>query len=484
MNENRNKIINWLLAVAGTCFMLFYLDGTLPREIFWKILFSRTFHILILLFVAIYFIIRQFDDGIEIRLLLFYCLWAGITRIIQGDTLLKENWRYLADLSLMIVVFAPGVLLKRASREKLLTWMAVFVLVFLFTPGIIAIFTAITRSYVYSDLWKMGIGYPDEWWRITIFSVHPNTSAGIYLAALCLALILFFHTHNLWLRIMLVLSSCVSFIVIALTASRNGQTWAAVVIGLTVGFVVFERLGISLKKGIRFLVLIMIAGILAASLYQLNEPIRSGLWNIYEKQNATTISKVSDNYNEEEQLKQKDVEVPASTETESSTAVQTEEESESEDIQYHPDTRNYFESQRKTLYWSALKSLQIEPKRILIGSPKNDVMDVSYSLIPENHWDSNFHNVFLDVINHFGAPALMLVILFYCVIIRHGFGLLLADPGKRTFKDLPLLLPVVAFMGYHMLESTFIGSDFCGLFLFFSCGMLTGTAKEIKTSQD
>ena len=157
MNENRNKIINWLLAVAGTCFMLFYLDGTLPREIFWKILFSRTFHILILLYVAIYFIIRRFDDGIEIRLLLFYCLWAGITRIIQGDTLLRENWRYLADLSLMIVVFAPGVLLKRKQREKLLSWTAAIVLFVLFIPGLTAVYTAVTRSYVYSDLWKMGI---------------------------------------------------------------------------------------------------------------------------------------------------------------------------------------------------------------------------------------------------------------------------------------------------------------------------------------
>ena len=469
MSEKIQNKLKLPLAVGAACFLLFYLDGILPRKIFWGIYYSKTFHIVILLFLALYFLVRRFRDGIEIRLLLYYCLWALLSRIILKESL-AENWRYLAELSLMIVTFIPGVILQERpqQREKLIQAVGAIVLLVLAIPGILAVYSAATHKTLYSPFMKMSIGYLEFSWRISVFSVHPNTVAGIYLAAFCLAFILLFRTEKRWIHCLMVLSAILSFIVIALTASRNGQTWASMILGLTLALVLCERFLPDWRGAKKNTALFLVAVIICMASYQLYEPIRSGTWKIYE----TTRTNVEAKYEATEACLQQ---VDSYELRPVSTGIS--DQGKEMDSQYHPDTRGYFDSQRKILYWSALKSLQLEPRRILIGSPVKDVMDISYSLIPENHWDSNFHNVFLDVINHFGAPALILVIIFYLLMIRYGMQLYFAEKNSFSIQEKLLVLPVVAFMGFHLLESTFIGSDFCGLFLFYSCGMLTGTCR-------
>ena len=108
----------------------------------------------------LYFFVRRFRDGVEIRLLLYYCLWAMLSRIFLRDSL-SENWRYLVELSLMIVTFVPGVILRERpqQREKLLQVVGAIVLMVLVVPGLLAVYSAATHTTLYSSFMKMGIGY-------------------------------------------------------------------------------------------------------------------------------------------------------------------------------------------------------------------------------------------------------------------------------------------------------------------------------------
>ena len=107
----------------------------------------------------------------------------------------------------------------------------------------------------------------------------------------------------------------------------------------------------------------------------------------------------------------------------------------------------------------------------------NDVMDISHSLIKEQVDD--FHNCFLHVVNEFGVPALILVLAFFLKTFVNGVAVVVGQVPVCRLHDQMLVLPVIAMMGFNMLETkSFILSDFTSMFFFFACGMLTGVYRE------
>ena len=109
----------------------------------------------------------------------------------------------------------------------------------------------------------------------------------------------------------------------------------------------------------------------------------------------------------------------------------------------------------------------------------DDVMDISNNLIREQAMD--FHNCFLQVVNEFGLPALLLVLTFFFKVFCDAVILTVQDSPNIRMQDRMLALPVVAMMGFNMLETkSFIASDFTALFFFFACGMLVGVYRDRK----
>ena len=63
--------------------------------------------------------------------------------------------------------------------------------------------------------------------------------------------------------------------------------------------------------------------------------------------------------------------------------------------------------------------------------------------------------------------------------MRNGIFVVANRSQQFSIKDQMLILPVIAMMGYNMLEAeSFAGSDFRADFFFFACGMLTGVFRD------
>ena len=165
-------------------------------------------------------------------------------------------------------------------------------------------------------------------------------------------------------------------------------------------------------------------------------------------------------------------EKPVSSETEAVTAGEV----------YQADSRDYLESGRKQIFWSALKSLQIEPRRLLVGSSYDHVMDISHQLIREQA--KHFHNTFLQVINEFGILGLLLVLWFYFRILFHVYSLGMVPNTAVSAGDQMLMIVPLMLMFYYMLEvGIFKIVDMANIrntVFFFACGMLTGIARDRK----
>jgi hypothetical protein len=215
----------------------------------------------------------------------------------------------------------------------------------------------------------------------------------------------------------------------------------------------------------------MLTTVLIAFLaYQLFEPIRYGIWSISQTvQTAETVAPAQS-------------EVPPAV-----MSAQAQEERKSGKMDetgsaggYQADERDYFESGRKEIFWSALKSLQLEPKRLLIGSGYYHVMDISHQLIKEQV--KHFHNTFLQVINEFGIIGLLLVLWFFWRMLRHAYHLTVASNDTVPVGDQMLVLVPLMLMFYFMLEVGIFKivdtANIRNTVFYFACGMLTGVSRD------
>ena len=462
---------NRLFSLFAAFYYLIYLLYIIEYDYTGSIYQRDLFRFVIVLMVISYYVVYGFRGGLEIHLLTAYCLWAAVTRVAHGELL--QNWEFLVELMLMIVLFAPGIMLQGEKRDRYYRCLAWFTVIFLSLLGLVCIYTAATRGWIINPRTGDGIGYPSPTtWRIKFLRQHWNKTAGLYLISFCLSLTLFPRSKKALTKAAAILTAIIAFFTIALTISRNAQTCAGAALGLLVGISVVNHYGIEWKKLRKVTVLIVISVVVLLGAYRLYEPIRKGLWQIHDG------IKAADAANEDQVKKTARKNRSFELVFLSEEVAEPEEEIES----YVEDTRDYLDSGRKEIYWSALKSLQMDPRRLLIGSKIDEVMAISHSLIEEQA--PNFHNCFLQVVNEFGLPALVIVVAFFLMMLRNSIAVAFQGEQSFTLQDQVLILPVIALMGYNLLEAkSFVETLFLSSFFFFACGMLTGVYHE-KTGKE
>ena len=459
---------NGFFSLFAAFYYLIFLYCIIEHRYFGSVYQTALFRIVIALLVVSYFAVYHFRGGIEIHLLALYCLWVIFTQIVHDEVL--ERWEFLIELQLMLVWFIPGIILHGEKRDQYCNCLSWITMVFFTLLGLVCIYVAITRRMVMNPLTEEDIRYSDSagWGvqRILFFSFHPNGTGGLYLISFSLSLMMIFRARTSAGKAVAILSAGIAFVVIAMSVSRNAQTFASTAFGLMAGIFALSLLSSKQKTPVKVAVLIGVTIFVLLGSYRLYEPIRKGLWQIHEqimdKSDSTTIPTQH---------------TAASTAAFEFRMLSASDTDEHEDEEYTEDPRGYLESGRKKIWWSALKSLQLDPSRLLWGAPMDNVMDISNSLIKEQVED--FHNTFLHVVNEFGLPALLLVMAFFLKVFMNGVDVVLREAQRDWLQDKMLILPVVAMMGFNMLETkSFIISDFTALFFFFACGMLTGVYRD------
>ncbi|MBQ6609872.1 MAG: hypothetical protein IJH70_05505 [Oscillospiraceae bacterium] len=460
---------NKVFSLFAAFYYLIFLYCIIEHRYFGSVYQTALFRIVIVLLVVSYFIIYRFQGGIELHLLALYCLWVIITQIVHGEVL--RRLEFLSELQMMLVWFIPGIILHGRKRDQYCSWLSWITIIFFALLGLVCIYVAVTRSVVLNPLNGDEIRYSDSagWGvqRILFLSLHPNGTGGLYLIAFSLSLVMIFKAKSSFGKAAAILSAGIAFLVVAMTASRNAQTFASAAFGLMAGIFVLSRIGAGRKMTVRAAVLLGVTIAVLMGSYRLYEPIRKGLWKTHVQMAGASDSAVAPTYHST---------FSAGLELRTLSFRTTDD---YEDEEYTEDPRGYLESGRKKIWWSAIKSLQLDPTRLLCGAPMDDVMDISNNLIREQAMD--FHNCFLQVVNEFGLPALLLVLTFFFKVFCDAVILTVQDSPNIRMQDRMLALPVVAMMGFNMLETkSFIASDFTALFFFFACGLLVGVYREIK----
>ena len=456
-----------IFSVVAGLIMLFFLFGRLNHYLFISLYESNYYRLGIPAMVAVYCAVRGFRDGTEMKILILYMIWAVISRILNGDRFLLIEGDYLIDLSTMILLLAPGILLRGQSREKLFSTAAAIIVVFHLIMAIICIYTAVTRTFLENPIDFWGIGYPNlSENRLYFLSYQWNETAGLFVIAFGLSLMLLFRTKNRFVRAGLLAAAFADFVVVGLTVSRNGQTCVSLIIGLIFGILAVDHLSeIEYWKRIAVFLAACVVG--TVLIYQLFEPVRYGIWRFYQRQEIIVNADLD------------------STDSNVSFGARSADNEGAEDsaifsYEYSADNRAYLKSGRKEIFWSALKSLQLEPKRLLIGSGYYHVMDISHSLIHEQA--KHFHNTFLQVVNEFGLIGLGVVIWFHVRMLICSYQVIF-KAGKRIpiVEKMFVLLPL-SLMFYYTLEVGIFKivdrADFRNTFFFFVCGMLVGVLRE------
>jgi len=393
-----------------------------------------------------------------------------VTRVLNGDIFLIEEGDYLIDLSTMILMFAPGILLTGKKREWYFRSVSGILVVFYFLASILCIYAAATNTYLENPIDYRGIGYSALTEnRFNFLSFQWNETAGQFAIAFALCLTIFFRIERLPVRIFLVVAAVCDAVVVGLTMSRNGQTCVGLALGLMVGILTLNSLH-RLKVWQRTVALLLVTVLVTFISYQLFEPIRYGIWKVSETVQSvgtdvvprpeTSPAEQAEQINEDSLADEKNMSDP--------------------DSGYHPDSRDYLKSGRKQIFWSALKSLQLEPKRLLIGSGYYHVMDISHQLIYEQA--KHFHNTFLQVINEFGIIGLILVLWFYWRILSTSFRFIVVPAEVVSAGDQMQVLVPLILMFYFMLEvGIFAIIDMANIrntVFYYACGMLVGVYQE------
>ena len=472
-----SRIINRISVDRRLCFslasaviLMLFLFGPLNHYLLESLYNSNWYHLGVPMLVAAYFACRGFRDGIEMTILILYMLWAVVTRVFNGDIFLLEEGDYLIDLSTMILMFAPGILLAGKKREWYFSSVSGILIVFYFLASLLCIYAAATNTYLENPIDYRGIGYSALTEnRFNFLSFQWNETAGQFAIAFALCLTLFFRTNRLPIRIFLAAAAACDAIVVGLTMSRNGETCVGLALGMMVGILVLNRLQ-RLKTWQRVFALLLTTALIAFLVYQLFEPIRYGIWSVSQTvQTAETVAPAQS-------------EVPPAV-----MSAQAQEERKSGKMDetgsaggYQADERDYFESGRKEIFWSALKSLQLEPKRLLIGSGYYHVMDISHQLIKEQA--KHFHNTFLQVINEYGIIGLLLVLWFFWRMLLYAYHLTVASNDTVPAGDQMLVLVPLMLMFYFMLEVGIFKivdtANIRNTVFYFACGMLTGVSRD------
>ena len=458
-------------SLASAAIMMLFLFGPLNHYLLESLYNSNYYHLGVPMLVAVYFACREFRDGVEMKILLLYMLWAVVTRVLNGDIFLLQEGDYLIDLSTMILMFAPGILLTGKKREWYFRSVCGILIVFYFLASMLCIYAAATNTYLENPIDYRGIGYSALTEnRFNFLSFQWNETAGQFAIAFALCLTLFFRTTRLPVRIFLVVAAVCDAVVVGLTMSRNGQTCVGLVLGLMVGILTLNRLN-RLKVWQRTVALLLITVLVTFVAYQLFEPIRYGIWRVSQEIRITETA-----------LPVQSVSSPAVLTVQiNDDRMNTEEDEAGSAESYQADERDYFESGRKEIFWSALKSLQLEPKRLLIGSGYYHVTDISHQLIKEQV--KHFHNTFLQVINEFGIIGLLLVLWFFWRILMAAYRLSVILSGSVPSGNQMLVLVPLMLMFYFMLEvGIFAIIDMANIrntVFYFTCGFLIGSSQNV-----
>ena len=402
------------------------------------------------------------NNSLEEKVIVAFCVWLVISRILNGDWFLSTDGMVIFDIALSCMFLTVGLVLPDEKRRKVLDVFAI-VSVLIFTFGaILGIYTSITGNIIPNPLYESDMCSLSEN-RLYIFDNNANTSGCWMFICIFFLVYLFFRHKNPFARILVVLTAMVDYVALALTASRSSMLGCAVCTAMLVALVAFKYLKVKKTgyKGLTLAVALCVAGPLCYTGF-------SGARYLV----GTAAVKYTESQRAEKAYAEENSARPAYSVEYLSSCVQLSSEtveSDSSQDNIYKDDRGFSDSGRLPIYKNAIISLKDDPARLFRGCLYDDVMKTSWPYLTREY--AHMHNSYLQVLHFTGIPGLLLVIAFSVLLAIRALKLFFSENEKADMAVKSLVLFLPGFLIYNMLEtSMFALQDFRSISLFLIAG--------------
>lgn len=412
------------------------------------------------------------NNRLEEKVLVAFCVWLVISRVLNGDWFLATDGTVVFDIALSCMFLTVCIILPDAKRRKALDAFAV-VSILLYTFGaVLGIYTAITGNIIPNPLYESDLSSMSNL-RLYIFDNNPNASGCWMFICIFFIIYLFFRYKNPVIRTVLVLFGLTDYTALALTASRSCMLGCAVCMAMLVAVLAFKYLKVK-KTGYKVLTLAVALCVAGPLCY-------SGFSGARHLAGKAAVDYMESKQSEEVYAEESSVRPAYSAENLSSyvqLSSETDESDSSQDDDIFKDERGFEDSGRLPIYKAGIISLKDEPARLFRGCLYDDVMKTSWPYLTKEY--AHMHNSYLEVLHLVGLPGLLLVIAFTVLLVIRAVRLLFSESEKADMAVKSLVLFLPGYFIYNMLEtSMFIYQDFRSISLFLIAGAVIAYSHEI-----
>ena len=445
------------LFLALSVFALFFYNMVWPVHFYLARSLHETYYVAfvpVLVAAALYFF--RLRNGPEYRLLVFYWLWVWVSRLLNGDFALVNDFRFCFELSLILPFFLTGLVLEPKERRQFLVWMSAAVGVFYCVIGLLALYGYTQLRYIINPITGADFGGLIDFKepRINLLDTNSNSSAHWYMMSFFLMLYQFFACRKKLWRIPIVFCAIVDYVVIAMTYTRSVKLPISLSLALLLVLWLL-RYGKKVNKALRIAALVLVFAVSSVLLYKSYDPI------------VTAVARITVQ-NRQEKAEQLALAEDAIT-------VYTVEDF--GEFRQWDGSLDSYSNGRIEIYLSALDSLRQEPMRLLRGCLSKDVMYFfNRNYAPDsNSRVPNFHNYLLQAANFLGLPGFLLLAAVSLMLTVKALRFFFSDDERIRLGEKMLCLPVLSSFVYGLLDaSLFTDCDYRPLFSYIFFGMFLG----------
>lgn len=418
--EERWPGVQAVLAFLLFCF--FMVCPVAPER--WNDAYSFYGRTLVAALIVIGLFMRPFGQVIEVKLAALYALWLLLTRILNSDVYMVREPDLVLSKFLCVSMLASGLMLNAGQRRRFLNALCAVIGVFYFISVIPAIVVNLLDTYFYLPPENVLFGIEDTWHihYINVFNTNRTISSLWFYIALCLMVYqLFACKSRLW-RIPIAVAALTFYVAIALTFSRTVKIVTSVSASMLFMLLALKYLPMKRlwQKG---------AALLLCLALFLPLTFKSFDWT------TGLMSQVSG------------LLISETTGDEAGSAAGVDL---SDDRDLKKDISTL--SERGQIFASFVPALKTEPKRILIGSFSDKLMNAPNKFVDFPIPFTHMHNFMLEVFMLTGLPGFLLVAAFCLLLVIRMLHIFFTRNESVTLADKILTIPLTGILLYGMFE--------------------------------
>lgn len=449
----------WHSVLVFLVFCFFMVCPAAPER--WADLYSFYGKTLVVAVISLAFFVKRFGFTIEVKLAGIYAVWLLITRMLNSDMYMVRESDLVLTKFLCAAVLATGLVINREQRRRFMNWFCFAVGLFYFCSGALAILADLldTQFFLPPENVLFGLDGPWHIHYINPFNTNRTISSLWFYIALCMMVYQFFACrHKLW-RLPIAFAIVLFYVAIALCFSRTVKIITSGSVAMLAILLAFRYLPFN-RLWQKFLTVLLCAVLLIPISFKSFDVVA----NIMSDISGILISETEQADSGGEAVSGVDF---------------------SDDRDLKEDISNL--SERTQIFASFIPTLRTDPKRILIGSFSDKLMNIPNSFIDFPVPFTHMHNFLLQVFMLTGLPGFLLVVCFCILLVLRMIHLFFTRDQRVSLAEKTLTIPLAGILLYGMFEIVIFTScsdtraptDMRELSFFIIAGMVLGCSHDI-----